>query len=39
MKQELTPTTVAPDAAELAARLARVREKMKAENLDTYVAL
>ena len=38
MKQELTPTTTAPDAAELAARLARVREKMKAENLDTYVA-
>ncbi len=38
MIQELKPITAAPDAAELANRLARVREKMAEENLDYYVA-
>lgn len=38
MAFDLTPITAAPDAAELAGRLTRVREKMAAENLDYYVA-
>lgn len=38
MTIELNPITAASDAAELAGRLARVREKMAEENLDYYVA-
>jgi Xaa-Pro dipeptidase len=37
MTQTLTPVTAAPDAAELAARLVKVREKMAEENLAYYV--
>ena len=38
MTQTLTPVTSAPDATELAGRLAKVRGKMAEENLDCYVA-
>ena len=38
MTLELTPTTAAPDAAELAGRLARVRQMMAEQDLDYYVA-
>ncbi len=38
MTQELVPITAAPDATELAGRLAKIRKKMAAENLDYYVA-
>jgi len=38
MTTELKPITAAPDAAELAGRLTRVRAKMAEENLDYYVA-
>jgi len=38
MAFDLTPTTAAPDAAELAGRMERVRAKMAEQNLDCYVA-
>ncbi len=38
MTTELTPTTAAPDAEELAGRLAKVRAQMAEQNLDVYVS-